>query len=209
MRLLDIYVHFFFFLCMFTSIFSSSFFWSISVIRHWSIEGETRTLSEATSIFLRQDWQEEVDKVITCKVLNSKNFSPVLWDESLSDKLCFMRGGVKDDFFSRYAICHHSPSRSLCCYSLCLTLPLKRWDSDLQPTWWCTAVACPEATGSRSAPCYAEAFLNNETAGVREWASFTARDFGEYCGNLILIPKSKARRGSGDSSQLNTTVKAL
>lgn len=38
-----------------TSIFSSSFFWSISVIRRWSSEGDSRTFCEPTSSLLMQD----------------------------------------------------------------------------------------------------------------------------------------------------------
>lgn len=55
-----------------TSIFSSSFFWSISVIRRWSIETDGTTLSEPDSSFLMQDWQkreEEGDQVTTNKLL--------------------------------------------------------------------------------------------------------------------------------------------
>lgn len=38
-----------------TSIFSSSFFWSISVILFWSSDGDVMTIELETS-FLMQDW---------------------------------------------------------------------------------------------------------------------------------------------------------
>lgn len=68
-----------------TSIFSSSFFWSISVIRRWSIDGDGRTLSEPASSFLMQDWQERRKKYTNSPHAswNSKQFSLETWDDSL------------------------------------------------------------------------------------------------------------------------------
>lgn len=40
-----------------TSIFSSSFFWSMSVIRRWMTEGDGRGLGEPASSFLMHDWK--------------------------------------------------------------------------------------------------------------------------------------------------------
>jgi len=84
----------------------------------------------------------------------------------------------------------HLPSRSPCCCSPCLTLPLRRRDSDLQPLWWSKAAADPAATGSWSFPCYAGAFLKAKpeeavNRSIREGEVGVLADFSEYCGNLI------------------------
>lgn len=76
------------------------------------------------------------------------------------------------------------PSRSPCCYSLHPTPPPRRRGSDLRPLWWSTAAAAPVATGSWCSPCYVGAFLKADTGeAVNE--SYSAGDFGEYCGNPI------------------------
>lgn len=78
----------------------------------------------------------------------------------------------------------HLPFLFPCRCSPCLTLPLRRRGSDLQPLCWSMVTEDPAATGPRSSPCCAGAFLNTETKG----GSFQARGlvhFSEYCCNLI------------------------
>lgn len=138
-----------------TSIFSSSFFWSMSVIRRWMTEGDGRTLDEPASRFLMHDYKK---KSTQTTLVNHKQFS---LEMHVIHRLWAVGGvgSMPEQPLDDEPHHNSSPSRSQCCCFQCQTRPPRRWDCDSQPHEGPTVEVSRAATGCCGSPCCVGAFL--------------------------------------------------
>lgn len=196
-----------------TSIFSSSFFWSISVIRLWISEADGRTLSEAASSFLMHDWQEQGKKQTKsphATVSNTKQFSLETWPGWLVKNY---RGTGSFEERPHTQEPNYPITGLQLTFSLSVLLLSVSDSAPEEDGLWLPATLAIH--GGRTPCCHwllwlsmlcwgISGRLRQGEVGTEGRCTTLQGGFGEYCSNITHCTAEGSSERLGDSSQLNS-----